>query len=174
MNTALAVMAAQWLSALGLKVGDNTIVEGLRHVDWPGRFEKLMDTPPVYLDGGHNLAAIQAVIEALNPKPGQIKLLIGVMKDKAVEEMVDYLVPYVSKVWTFKPSDKKRGLPAKALADLFEQQHKPGYSNRSINQAIQNALKTAQKKDIFLIIGSLYNIAPAKRAIRSRKTVEQK
>jgi dihydrofolate synthase/folylpolyglutamate synthase len=42
------------------------IRQGLAHVTWPGRLQKLQDTPAVYLDGAINGASARSMVESLD------------------------------------------------------------------------------------------------------------
>lgn len=165
LNMGLAVMAAKWCAHLGLNVDEGSIQSGLRQVNWPGRMEIIHRKPLIIADGAHNPAAVRALLQTINPKEHQIKLIIGIMQDKAIAEIIDMLAPVSQAAWTCKPASQDRGLSATRLAKLFAARRRPATSCRSIKAAVRAALATACPKDLFLITGSLYHLEPAKRAV---------
>jgi dihydrofolate synthase/folylpolyglutamate synthase len=58
-NAATALGAMEILEELGFPVSTSAMMEGLGSVEWPGRLEMVASSPPVLLDGAHNLAGAQ-------------------------------------------------------------------------------------------------------------------
>src|SRR2546422_2340825 len=46
-------------------VSEEVLREGLRTVKWPGRFEIMLESPTVILDGAHNGEGVKALVEAV-------------------------------------------------------------------------------------------------------------
>ena len=59
-NAANAVAAAEILD-----VKKQSIVKGIKSVDWPGRLQVLRHDPTVVVDGAHNVYSLQKLGEAL-------------------------------------------------------------------------------------------------------------
>ena len=66
---------------------------------WPGRYQWLTTTPPMLLDGAHNPAGMQALLDALqrDPRVGQrpIHAIFTALRDKEAGPMIAMLRPYV-------------------------------------------------------------------------------
>ncbi|NOZ13846.1 MAG: hypothetical protein GXO69_09420 [Acidobacteria bacterium] len=81
-NLALALAAFHLLTG---ESGDLT--RRLSTVHWPGRMEYLPSDPPILLDGAHNPAAMEKMLESLDGKFRDGPVLFGCMRDKQGEEM---------------------------------------------------------------------------------------
>ncbi len=164
-NAALAVLALEQLSELGFPVSAITLREGFRTVQWPGRLETVSHRPQVILDGAHNVAAVSAATEQWQKAKRKIDLVVGIMADKDVREMVKALSRISRQVWTITAPDP-RGVPAQELATLFKKQGIDAQSCKTIRSALQQALAVAGPKGTVLVTGSLYNVEPARKALK--------
>src|SRR2546428_11543797 len=65
-------------------VSEEVLREGLRTVKWPRRFEIMLESPTVILDGAHNGEGVKALVEAVQEYYGarKVKLLFASMEDK--------------------------------------------------------------------------------------------
>lgn len=51
----MAILAAEWLTAeKHAAIGEKELKRGIRNAGWPGRFEKVLNKPLVYIDGANN------------------------------------------------------------------------------------------------------------------------
>ena len=64
-NATTALGASEILDQLGYPVSTSAMVEGLRSVEWPGRFEGVASSPRVIFDGARNPAGAIALRESL-------------------------------------------------------------------------------------------------------------
>ena len=82
-NAATALLA---IEALGLKINESAIREGLRKTKWPGRLEIVSREPMIILDGAHNPAAAKRLREFLseNFHNKKIILVLGILSDKDI------------------------------------------------------------------------------------------
>jgi dihydrofolate synthase/folylpolyglutamate synthase len=71
------------------------VARGLREVHWPGRFERICITPPVWIDVGHSPDACSRLVETVTTflKHQSILLVTGVSVNKAVENILKVLTP---------------------------------------------------------------------------------
>lgn len=60
-----AGLAIALVKALGIDLGDAATRHGLMTVNWPGRFEIIKSAVPLVLDGAHNPAGVEVLMEAL-------------------------------------------------------------------------------------------------------------
>jgi dihydrofolate synthase/folylpolyglutamate synthase len=102
------------------RIGADAIVAGVRDVRWPGRLQ-MVAIPGgrrVLLDAAHNPAGAAALAAyLLGEFPGRLPLVFGAMRDKDAAQMLQALLPAVSKVVMTEPSNP-RSFPAAELADL--------------------------------------------------------
>ncbi len=65
-NAATAIAVAETLVAGEHALSKETILDGLRNVRWPGRFQVLRrENPPVIVDGAHNPYSMHRLVEAI-------------------------------------------------------------------------------------------------------------
>ncbi len=118
------------------------------------RVEAQADHPALILDGAHNPHAFAALREALraeNITPAAV--IFGCMQDKELDEMLPVLMG-LSDGPIFLPPivDNERAMAPEALAErLGERAH----ACTSLGEALRQARKAAQEKDV-LLCGSLY------------------
>ena len=77
-----------------------SVAAGLARVDWPGRFERISTSPPVFIDVGHSPGACRRLVETARSSLAGAPLLLvtGVSANKAVEEILEILTPLASAV----------------------------------------------------------------------------
>ena len=94
-NAALAVHA---LEVAGLGVTGEAVAQGLRTVDWPGRFQQI--TPRIVLDGAHNPASARRLAETWREVFGEKRatLILGVLQDKDVHGICEALLPVAGRI----------------------------------------------------------------------------
>ena len=102
----------------GVRCSRDAIEQGLADAQWPARLEliQLDDGRQVLLDAAHNPEGARALAAYLQRwHPERPPLVIGVMRDKDVEEILGTLLPHVSSVIaTAAPTP--RAIPADELA----------------------------------------------------------
>lgn len=153
-NTAVAVGIALALRERGLAIGDEAIREGLGRVQWPARLQWINLAPPLLLDGGHNPAALRAVIPAVREmtEGRPLSILFGAMADKDVPAMLDELRP-LGAAPVFTQMGTPRAMPAVELARLW------GAGSRAISSlpdALQASRLLAGRTGAVFVCGSLY------------------
>ncbi|HEX8312918.1 MAG TPA: folylpolyglutamate synthase/dihydrofolate synthase family protein [Chthoniobacteraceae bacterium] len=150
-NAALAVHA---LELAGIAISGDTIVAGLRNVNWPGRFQRWSDQ--IILDGAHNPAASARLVETWREifGPEQATIVLAVMRDKNVRGVCEALRPLAVRVITVEVGND-RSCTAQELAETFAEVA-PG-AEISAAAALDTALTAAQQfHEKVLITGSLF------------------
>lgn len=132
-----------------LNVESSAIHEGLYNTLWKGRFECVSKHPRVYIDGAHNVAGIDALVESAIFLNDPI-IIFSALKDKKSDLMIEKLLE-LSKDLIVCEFDFYRAQSAKLLAKQY-----PVIVMNDYQAAIQWAL--AQQRDV-LICGSLYFIS---------------
>jgi dihydrofolate synthase/folylpolyglutamate synthase len=111
-NAGLAVRTARELG-----IDETSIERGVRNTVWRGRLEHLrVSDKDIWIDGGHNLHAIEQTapyFDATVPRPRL--LVFGMMSDKDVQPAVDRLFPLFDRVIATEPYPP-RSLKAEAFA----------------------------------------------------------
>lgn len=164
-NSALAVQVLERLREYGFFCSDGQIRAGIENARWAGRFERVCESPPFYMDGAHNAEAAEQLrvsLMKLNPRARRIGIM-GVMADKPYKEMLRILLPLFEKIYTVTP-DNKRALPAEILAKEIERQGKTAYAISSAPSAVRRAYEAAKKEEGATVVafGSLYYLREVK------------
>lgn len=117
-NAVVAVRLLESTAHHGMRVSRAAIEQGLAEAQWPARLEviQLGDDRQVLLDAAHNAEGARALAAYLRRwHPDRPPLVIGVMRDKSVQEIIGTLLPHVSSVIaTAAPTP--RAIPAEDLA----------------------------------------------------------
>ena len=111
-----ALTAAAALDAF--HIAPEAIGQGIAAARWPGRLDRISDSPEVIVDGAHNPAGARALAAYVaefyaHPKP---VLIFGAMRDKAVEEMAATLFPHFRQVIVTAPAQQRALTPETFLS----------------------------------------------------------
>jgi len=153
-NAAVAAGIVLALRERGFAISDDAIRTGLAGVQWPARLQWIAGAPPLLLDGGHNPAALHAVIPAVREmtEGRPLAILFGAMEDKDLPAMLDELRPLGAPP-VFTQMGTPRAMPAVELARMW------GAGARAISSlpdALQAAKLLAGRMGAVLVCGSLY------------------
>ena len=164
-NKDIALTALEVLKGFyKINIGKNQIINGIKKTRWPGRLEFISRN--VLVDCGHNSAGFQALKQELPiiKKQRKIKNLIfvvGILKDKEIDEMLNIVSPQVSSI-IFTKSSNKRTADPQYLLNAFEKfNNKKSIKKFAINnpkKALAYAKKIAGKNDLVIVTGSIYMI----------------
>jgi len=198
-NAACALAAVQALADGGRAVTPEAVRRGLQRVRWPGRLEfipPVNDGPRIVLDIAHNADGARALARALedvtalpgaagggtmDTHPGfavgscgdQVVLVLGILADKAVEEMVATLLPLARRVIVTSPQGP-RAMAAPELAAIVRRT--PGGAALEVEPDIGRALERgleAAGRGTLLVTGSTYLVGPARGWFRRRGLLVQ-
>lgn len=158
-NAALAIEIAR-----GMGFKEELITAGIKAVEWEGRFEVLSEDPYFIIDGAHNVDAIKQLAETVNLSftNQPIDFIIGVLKDKEHEKMMEIMMPYANRVYTITPPNE-RGLDGRVLAEEIRKWHQDVVFCESIEEAVTMAMDHAREADCStLAFGSLSYLGEVK------------
>ncbi len=152
-NAALAARAALALRNIGWNIPGSAIACGVANARWPGRLQKILDSPATYLDGAHNPDGCAVLARFARSLPRPRVLVFTCMKDKPYAEMAEILRPVFDAVWI-------TGLPMKRCARPEEiASAAPWPEARIVNDArsaLEEARAFAGPKGSVAAAGSLY------------------
>ena len=167
-NAGLVIMAAYLLHNGDGRIQEAAMREALRLAQWPGRFEVLEVPAPavgargnqmVVIDGAHNPAGMETLRRGLDdyfPAAPRV-LLLGILHDKAVDEMLKILVrPDDVVVVTPPQSDRAETLPVLAAKARAVSSHVESFADN--REALAEALRLAGGTKLLVAAGSLYLI----------------
>lgn len=153
-NAALALQAfLLFMTERGEKVNEEAIRRALETTSWAGRLEAV--TEHIYLDGAHNLPALERLVEFIQEKIQQgyqPQILFGALKRKDYSGMLGYLTDHLPDTALYVTSFDYQG--------SLEEQDLRGYHRvASYRDFIDDFEKSAGEKDLLFVTGSLYFIS---------------
>lgn len=143
--------------------------KALAQVKWQGRMEEIL--PSVYVDGAHNVSAIDAFVKSVPETAEGNIFLFSAVKDKEYEEMIAHLCDSVpAEFYVVTLIDGERATDAELLGKLFEKYtDRPVVVIESVQKALEYVLEHQEKRTVYCL-GSLYLTGMVKETIeRMRK-----
>ncbi|MGI8608391.1 MAG: bifunctional folylpolyglutamate synthase/dihydrofolate synthase [Candidatus Dormibacteria bacterium] len=166
-NACLAIASVQaMVRRHGIDVDDQAIQQGIAAARWPGRLECIPGSPTLLIDGGHNPAAVRAVVATvLELAPtGPTVLVFGAMQDKDTGAMLELLPPGWPVVFT--AVDDERAAPAAQLLEVARRLGRAKDVERSdVGEALAEAAKLAGAEGLVVVLGSLYLAGDVRRRL---------
>ena len=159
-NLSLAISAIMELNSLNyIDLDIEKVKFGVFNTKWNGRLEVINKEPIIVLDGAHNLEGIEVLKRSIDKyfKFNNLYLIIGILKDKEVEKMVEVITPSANKVYTLEPNSI-RAEKAETLKEIIKKYNDNVEYFEDYNKAIEDVLSKANEKDLILVCGSLYMI----------------
>jgi dihydrofolate synthase/folylpolyglutamate synthase len=161
-NLACAVTAARLLGPAGFPVDEEALRAGVAAARWPGRMELFPGQPRILLDGAHNPAGTTALADSLGDMTyGRLLLVVGVMADKAWQEMLRPLLSLADRVIAVEPA-LERALAAETLAGFCRQEGAETVAGGSVGEGLELAVTMARGDDLVLVCGSLFTVGEAR------------
>ena len=153
-NAALALQAfLLFMTERGEKINEEVVRCALKTTSWAGRLEAV--TEHIYLDGAHNLPALERLVEFIQEKIQQgyqPQILFGALKRKDYSGMLAYLTDHLPDTALYVTSfDYQGSLEEKDLSDY--------HRVSSYRDFIDDFEKSAGEKDLLFVTGSLYFIS---------------
>jgi dihydrofolate synthase/folylpolyglutamate synthase len=167
-NAAIAVTAAE--AFFGEPFTPDLVTEAFATFRTPGRLEVVGHEPLVILDGAHNVAGAEALVQALEEEfpPGPRTLVVGLMREKDPTVMLAALGATEAD-WVFaSTAPSPRAHPAHELADAaFELGVDPERVEalETVQEAVARALAVTPPEGQIVVAGSLYLVGAARAAL---------
>ena len=170
-NAAVAVCALECLQARGYRITEPKLRSGLLKSRWPGRFTILQERPYLIMDGAHNGAAAEVLRKTLDvcfPEKSFV-MILGVLRDKAYEEVLRCLLDRAVQVVTLTPPDNPRALAGVELADEVQRYDVSVTTADSVEEALELAELLSGKRFPILATGSLSWLGRLEEIVTERK-----
>ncbi len=166
-NAALSVLAAEQL-----RIDERHIRSGLQKVKWPGRLEILQRKPLLVMDSAHNPPAMRVLRNSLKLfNYDKLILVIGVMKDKAIGDMLEEIAPAADYIIINKPNLERTAQPEVIMKEA-KKYGKLIKIVEDVKASVKYAKSIAGKRDMVLVTGSIYMLSEA-RAKRRKERLAQ-
>jgi dihydrofolate synthase/folylpolyglutamate synthase len=156
-NALTAIAAVRLLAERRFRIPDAAIARGLSSVRWPGRLQKISETPAIFLDGTHNPAGARELLAFWDDQfsSRRVHLIYGAMRDKPVDEIAGLLFPRAATV-IVTCSPQPRSISAEALASLTRHLATALEVIPDPAAALERAVAIAGPGDVVFATGSLY------------------
>ena len=155
-NAALAAVTVEHIRS-HLEFKDEYVEKGLEHAYLPGRFEFIQDD--IIFDCAHNPQGMEALGKELEKLGRKIVLVIGLMRDKNCEGILNIIEPLCDTIILTKADDKKAADPAD-LQKLISNKNKAIIKN-NVKEAFAHA-QSIRKDELIVVTGSFYVIGELK------------
>ena len=159
-NAALALQAfLLFMVQRNEKVNQEAVRAALQATTWAGRLEAI--TEHIYLDGAHNLPALERLVEFIQEKIQQgyqPHILFGALKRKDYSGMLTYLTEHLPDIALYVTSFDYQG-------SLEEQDFGDYTSIASYRDFIDNFESSAGEQDLLFVTGSLYFISEVRACL---------
>lgn len=163
-NAALSVLVAEQIG-----VDERHVRSGLQKAKWPGRLEIMQRKPLLVMDSAHNPPAMRILRNSLELfKYDKLILVIGVMKDKAIGDIMKEIAPAADFIVINKPNLDRAAEP-EIIEREAKKYGKPIKIVRNVKKSVRYAKSIAGRDDLILVTGSIYMLSEA----RARRKIER-
>ena len=166
-NAALALQAfLLFMAQRNEKVNQEAVRAALQATKWAGRLEAV--TEHIYLDGAHNLPALERLVEFIQEKIQQgyqPQILFGALKRKDYSGMLTYLTEHLPDIALYVTSFDYQG-------SLEEQDFGDYTSIASYRDFIDNFESSAGEQDLLFVTGSLYFISEVRACLMGSESFD--
>ncbi|HID0817970.1 bifunctional folylpolyglutamate synthase/dihydrofolate synthase [Clostridium botulinum] len=166
-NCITVILALEKLMKLGIKIEKIHIISALKKVKWSARLEIVNKNPLTVIDGAHNIDGIESLKNNVSKyfKYNKLILILGILKDKQVEDMIKTLVPLADRVLTVAPHND-RGESSKELMHIVLKHNESCEHLEDYKECYDKAKFYCEDGDMILICGSLYMVGDMRKLIR--------
>ena len=166
-NASVVLSIADTLIENGGNISEQNILDGIRDVSWPGRFDIVGRDPLFIIDGGHNPQCIDALVKNIRDYLANRKIiaLTGVLADKDYGEMYRPMMPYIREFVCITPPNPRK-LEATELAEHLRRVGATATPCETIAAGVKLAIQKAGTDGVVLCFGSLYTIGDIRNALR--------
>lgn len=166
-NAALAIQAfLLFMNQRDEKVDQEAVRAALRATRWAGRLEAI--TERIYLDGAHNLPALERLVEFIQEKNHQgyqVQILFGALKRKDYSGMLGYLTKYLPDLPLYVTSFDYQG--------SLEEQDLGDYQKvASYREFLDGFESSAGEKELLFVTGSLYFISEVRAYLLGYESID--
>lgn len=91
-NAAVALQTfLLYMTSIQKDIQPQLIQQALAQTSWPGRLELVAQEPKIYLDGAHNVPAIERLIDFIQEQDEPVTILFSALRRKDFQEMLELL-----------------------------------------------------------------------------------
>ena len=165
-----AALAALLVLNPGCMVKANEISTAIQNCMLPGRLQKVLSSPEILLDVGHNELAAGALADFLEDSHRVSTICVLAMLADKSAEAVALAMAHVCQTWLCADSPGSRGQSGERLAQRIRLAL-PGAKVNAfgpLDDAMQAALFAAQNNETILVFGSFSTVSAAAHWVQNR------
>ncbi|PIP68011.1 MAG: bifunctional folylpolyglutamate synthase/dihydrofolate synthase [Candidatus Omnitrophica bacterium CG_4_9_14_0_2_um_filter_42_8] len=151
-------------------IKEDDMRDGLKKATWPGRLQIIRTNPNIILDGAQNLASMSALISSIKGAFKYKKLIcvFGISSDKDIKGVSGILDAAGDIIILTEAKCNPRAEKVSKLKGYF-QSSRPGIQEiKDADEALNKAIKIADKEDLILVTGSLFLVGDALNYFKNR------
>lgn len=169
-NAVLAIETVEALRERGYVVTEKALRKGLQETVWQGRFSVIAKKPLFIADGAHNEDAAKKLANSIEFyfTNKRIIYIIGILKDKEYEKIINLTHKYADQIITVTPPENPRAMHAYELAQEIVQVHPQVTAVDSLEEAVEMGYLLAGKDDVILSFGSLSYLGRLMKIVEKR------
>lgn len=170
-NATVVLEAVNALKEAGFTLTDDKVRKGFMETEWPGRFTLIANKPAFIIDGAHNPDAAEKLAESIRYyfTNKRIIYIMGILKDKDYEKIIETTCPLASMIITVATPDKRRTMSAYELAQEVQRVNPNVTAVDSVEEAVEMSYLFAGKEDVIVAFGSLSYLGKMMDVVRNRK-----
>lgn len=171
-NAATALEALDCLrESFCFRISEEKIKETFRTLCWQGRFEQIAGKPEFFIDGAHNEAAATELAKTIEFYFTNRKIIyiMGVLKDKEYDKIIEKTYPYADSIITIKTPHNERALDACELAKCAARFHPNVTAADSLEEAVEMAYLMAGNDGVIIAFGSLSYLGELTAIVKNEK-----
>ncbi|CYY03322.1 bifunctional folylpolyglutamate synthase/dihydrofolate synthase [Streptococcus suis] len=157
-NAAVALQTfLLYMTSIQKDIQSQLIQQALAQTNWAGRLELVAQEPKIYLDGAHNVPAIERLVEFIQEQEEPVTILFSALRRKDFQEMLELLeekLPHTALVLTSFAYDGALSEENRQGRDYVE----------NYQQFIEDWQSSEQ--GILIVTGSLYFISEVRRIFK--------
>ena len=162
-NAGAAIACLEQMPQLSL--APTALGQGLRHIDWPARLQRLIHGPlsemlpegwELWLDGGHNPAAGEVIADAAtgwHDRP--LDLIVGMLNTKDASGFLRPLAPQVRTLYAVTIPGEENPHPASQIVASARSVGMTAHESEAVDEALRDSVHQPGPARI-LICGSLH------------------
>ncbi len=169
-NAILAIETIEALQEFGFEVSQKALRKGLQETQWQGRFSVLSKKPYFIVDGAHNEDAAKKLANSIEFyfTNKRIIYIMGILKDKEHEKIINLTHKYAEQIITVTPPDNPRAMHAYELAQEVVAVHPNVTAVDSLEEAVEMSYLLAGKDDVIIAFGSLSYLGRLMKIVEKR------
>ena len=154
--TAVQILKEKWLLNKSVVQKALQNVKGITGL--MGRWDVISEQPTVVLDVAHNKNGVEKMLRHIHGlKFGRLHMIIGLVKDKEVDDVLSLLPRNAS--YYFTQAQIPRALDKTLLQKKAQNHQLTGSVFHYVNEALRSAIQQASKDDLVIVCGSIFLVA---------------